>query len=127
MTIEDELGHFLVLRVFFEEAFSNEKSAHHDDCFRFFASHNQVILLVRAFNPKLKTGWFFVLDSVALQSMIMACVCSLLDLHLNKRKPYRLVVILDELDRIDRIGSVVDGWTGKDGLGPVLFALKLNA
>lgn len=66
MTVEDELGHFFVLRVFLEESLSDEDSTHHNDSFRFFASHDQVFLLVGALDSKLKTGRFLVLNCVAL-------------------------------------------------------------
>ena len=59
--------------------------------------------------------------------MVMPGKRSLLGLDLNKRHPYRLIRILDKLLRIDGVSSVVDGGTHKDGLGPVLFALKLHA
>lgn len=88
MTIEDELGHFLVVRVFLEESFSDEDSTHHNDSSCFFISDDQVFLLIGALNSKLKSGRFIIFDFVVCYSMIVACKGSLLDLDLNKWKPY---------------------------------------
>lgn len=108
VTVEDKLGHFLIICVFLEESLSDEESTHHDDCFSFLTSHDQVFPLIGTLDSKLKACWFFIFDCVALESMIMASICSFLHLDLHKRKPYRLIIIFDKLLRIDRVSSVVN-------------------
>ena len=83
MTVKYHLGNFYIIVVMLQKSLLNEDGSYDHHILTVFTSHNQILLLVCAFNSELEFGWLLDFCVVKAYSVVVSGIASFLyfDLH----------------------------------------------